>query len=112
MLMSNIVPMIPGINRVSWKLLEDQTRQQLNTCVEAYIVVGAMGGSAVAEIDQTEVRIPDLLWKATAIRWHDDFRIEAFTCRNYSGATVQKTNIQNLEKLTGFKLLEKVRVDE
>lgn len=80
----NISPQAPGLNRVCWRLLEEQIRAEVNkTKKGCYIITGPIpGDSLIAD----RINVPQAYFKA--VFWLDELKMDGYIVSN------QKTSLK------------------
>jgi endonuclease G len=96
-LMTNMTPQLPSVNRVAWKNLEDRIR----SVPFKYVLTGALYDSAPKTIGVDKVPVPNILYK---VAYFDSGNIAVYIVDNVKDSKVRTINIDELEKLTGYKL--------
>lgn len=108
-LYSNMAPQLPKLNRGPWKTLEERLRAMTNDYDTLYIVVGTVPGDSLRTIG-SGVAVPDLFFKAAALRRGDTFRGCAYVMPNDGAAlsgrayTGFEVSVDSVERLTGLDL--------
>lgn len=97
-LMTNMTPQLPSVNRVAWRLLEDQVRD----LPFKWVVTGAHYSPTAKTIGKTQVPVPDFLFKVVYLK---DGSTIAYTVNNLvPKSQIEKTTIAQLEAKIGYKL--------
>lgn len=108
-LYSNMAPQQPRLNRGPWKRLEEQLRAQTSDYDTLYIVVGTVLPAHPETIGRG-VFVPELFFKAIALRRADVFEMAAYvmpndaallTGRDYTEFAV---SVDSVERLSGLDL--------
>ncbi len=108
-LYSNMAPQQPRLNRGPWKRLEEQLRAQTSAYDTLYIVVGTVLPAHPETIGRG-VAVPELFFKAIALRRADVFEMAAYvmpndtallTGRDYTEFSV---SVDSVERLSGLDL--------
>lgn len=112
-LYSNMAPQLPKLNRGAWKTLEEKLRGLAKDYDTLYIVVGAVLDGRLRTIGEG-VAVPELFFKAVALRKADDFEGVAYVMpndsellggRKYSDFEV---TVDSVERLTGLNLFPNI----
>lgn len=125
--MTNIAPQAPDNNQRSWKNLEDYLRDLALEGNEVYIVAGVAGQGGTGRygfantIDNGNITVPDSFWKVALIlpngsndinRVTTSTRIIAVNIPNDQGISSSwssfRTSVDQIERLTGYDLLENI----
>lgn len=113
-LYSNMAPQSPKLNRGAWKTLEEKLRGLTKDYDTLYIVVGSVLDSRSGTIGGG-VAVPELFFKAVALRRADDFegvayvmpnRAERLTGKKYDDFEVTVDSVERLTGLDLFPLIE------
>ncbi|MGO4291865.1 DNA/RNA non-specific endonuclease [Chitinophaga sp. RAB17] len=126
-LMTNMIPQAPNHNQHLWKNLEDYTRELVMDGNEVYVIMGSYGCGGVGSkglaknIDRSNVNVPDHIWKILVVlpegnndlkRINKNTRIIAVNTPNKNDVNTKwsayLTSIEEIEKVTRYKLLDKV----
>jgi len=126
-LMTNMIPQAPNHNQHLWKNLEEYTRELVMKGNEVYVIMGSYGSGGVGSkgltktIDGSRVNVPDHIWKILVVlpegnndlqRINKNTRIIAVNTPNKNDVntrwTAYLTSITEIEKITRYKLLDKV----
>ncbi len=97
-LMTNMTPQLPSVNRVAWRLLEDQVRD----LPFKWVVTGAHYSPTAKTIGKAQVPVPDMLYKVVYLK---DGSTIAYTVNNLvPKSQIEKVSIEQLEAKIGYKL--------
>jgi len=97
-LMTNMTPQLPSVNRVAWRLLEDQVRD----LPFKWVVTGATYSANPTKLGKAQVPVPDMLYKVVFLR---DGSTIAYTVNNLvPKSQIEKTTVEQLEAKIGYKL--------
>lgn len=102
----NIAPQTPTLNRGTWKMLEEHIRTITHTADTIYIVCGGVNEPQPPTIG-SGVAIPQLFFKALAVRRGDDFTFHGYVMPNENPNRdfwQHQVTIDSIERLTGLKL--------
>lgn len=108
-LYSNMTPQLPKLNRGAWKSLEERLRSMTTEYDTLYIVVGTVLDEGLPTIGDG-VAVPELFFKAVALRRADSFRGTAYVMPNSTELLTNKgfadfeVSIDSVERLTGLDL--------
>lgn len=112
-LYSNMAPQQPKLNRGAWKTLEEKLRRLTEDYDTLYIVVGTVLNGRCPTIGDG-VAVPDLFFKAVALRKADDFEGMAYVMPNVAGSLEGKryddfeVTVDSVERLTGLDLFPQI----
>lgn len=112
-LYSNMAPQLPKLNRGAWKALEEKLRGLTEDYDTLYIVAGTVMSSRRHTIGDG-VAVPDLFFKAVALRRADDFEGVAYVMPNDAGRLQGRkyddfeVTVDSVERLTGLDLFPKI----
>ncbi|UPT65929.1 MAG: DNA/RNA non-specific endonuclease [Sphingobacteriales bacterium JAD_PAG50586_3] len=128
-LMDNIIPQAPKNNQVTWKALEDYSRQLAAGGNELYIMAGAYGkgginknGDKKSTIAKGKITVPSNVWKIIVVlpngpndikRINTSTRVIAVDMPNVQSVTSQpwyhyKTTVDAIEEKTNLDFLSAV----
>jgi endonuclease G len=127
-LLTNIVPQAPRHNREVWKNLEDYERELISNGNEAYVIAGTYSTGGIGSngyattLASGRLTVPASLWKIIVVlpigsndvsRVSTSTRIIAVNIPNTQSAADKNwqayvTNVDELEKLTGYDFLSNV----
>ena len=126
-LMTNMIPQAPEHNQHLWKNLEEYTRALVMQGNEVYVIMGSYGSGGAGsnglakQIDHRHINVPDRIWKVLVVlrdgnndlqRITKNTRIIAVNTPNSNDAnhrwTAYLTTIEEIERATRYKLLDKV----
>ncbi len=114
-LYSNMAPQLPKLNRGAWKVLEERLRGLTAEYDTLYIVVGAVvDGSPERRTIGSGVSVPELFFKAVALRRADSFRGEAYVMPNDTERLAGRlfsdfeVSVDSVERLTGLDLFPNI----
>ncbi len=108
-LYSNMAPQLPKLNRGPWKRLEERLRAQTSDYDTLYIVVGTVLPSRPRTIGRGVV-VPELFFKAVALRRADVFESAAYVMPNEVSRlagqdyTAFEVPLDSVERLSGLDL--------
>ncbi len=108
-LYSNMAPQLPRLNRGPWKRLEERLRAQTSNYDTLYIVVGTVLPSRPRTIGRGVV-VPELFFKAVALRRADIFESAAYVMPNEASRlsgqdyTAFEVPLDSVERLSGLDL--------
>lgn len=94
-LLSNMTPQEPTVNRLSWKMLEEQVRK----ISPDYVVTGAIYPADPKRIGKDSIPVPSGYYK---IIWTGGIA-KAWAANNVSHAPVLETTIDVIETVSGLK---------
>lgn len=109
-LYSNMAPQLPKLNRGAWKLLEERLRRLTAEYDTLYVVVGTVVDDRHGQTIGDGVAVPELFFKAVALRRADVFDEEAYVMPNdgerLAGHTFSDfaVSLDSVERLTGLDL--------
>ncbi|WP_298065021.1 DNA/RNA non-specific endonuclease [uncultured Rikenella sp.] len=112
-LYSNMAPQLPKLNRGVWKTLEEKLRELTRDYDTLYIVAGTVLPGRWRTIGDG-VAVPDLFFKAVALRKADDFEGVAYVMPNGAVALEGKrfddfeVTVDSVERLTGLDLFPQI----
>ena len=125
--MTNMIPQAPEHNQHLWKNLEEYTRALVMQGNEVYVIMGSYGSGGAGsnglakQIDHRHINVPDRIWKVLVVlrdgnndlqRITKNTRIIAVNTPNSNDAnhrwTAYLTTIEEIERATRYKLLDKV----
>lgn len=112
-LYSNMAPQTPRLNRGAWKLLEEKLRKLAADYDTLYIVVGTVLPPQPKRIG-SGVAVPELFFKAVALRREDDFEGAAYVMPNETKKLTGKdytdfeVSIDSVERLSGLNLFPNI----
>jgi endonuclease G len=96
--MTNMTPQLPSVNRVAWRLLEDQVRD----LPFKWVVTGAQYSKTPKKLGKGQVPVPDMLYKVVFLK---DGTTVAYTVNNLvPKSQIEKTTVEQLEAKLGYKL--------
>ena len=96
--MTNMTPQLPSVNRVAWRLLEDQVRD----LPFKWVVTGAHYSKSPTKLGKGQVPVPDMLYKVIYLK---DGSTIAYTVNNLvPKSQIEKTTVEQLEVKLGYKL--------
>lgn len=112
-LYSNMAPQLPKLNRGPWKALEEKLRSLTSDYDTLYIVVGTVRGGRFETIGDG-VAVPELFFKAAALRRADVFEAVAYVMPNRTQSLGGKryddfeVTVDSVERLTGLDLFPNI----
>lgn len=112
-LYSNMAPQLPKLNRGAWKTLEEKLRELAKDYDTLYIVVGTVLDGRLRTIGEG-VTVPELFFKAVALRRADNFEEVAYVMPNDSKLLGGKkygdfeVTVDSVERLTGLDLFPNI----
>lgn len=112
-LYSNMAPQQPKLNRGAWKTLEEKLRGLTEDYDTLYIVVGTVLNGRWQTIGDG-VAVPELFFKAVALRKADDFDGVAYVMPNDAGQLGARkyddfeVTVDSVERLTGLNLFPQI----
>lgn len=112
-LYSNMAPQLPKLNRGAWKTLEERLRGLTRDYDTLYIVVGTVLDGRLRTIG-AGVAVPELFFKAVALRRADTFEGVAYVMPNDDGLLGGKkyddfeVAVDSVERLTGLDLFPRI----
>ena len=112
-LYSNMAPQLPKLNRGAWKTLEEKLRGLTKDYDTLYIVVGAVLDGRLQAIGDG-VAVPELFFKAVALRKANDFEGVAYVMPNDDRLLGGKkyddfeVAVDSVERLTGLDLFPRI----
>ena len=96
--MTNMTPQLPSVNRVAWRLLEDQVRDM----PFKWVVTGAQYSKTPKKLGKAQVPVPDMLYKVVYLK---DGSTVAYTVNNLvPKSQIEKVTLDQLEAKLGYKL--------
>ncbi|MEC5143839.1 DNA/RNA non-specific endonuclease [Chitinophaga sp. 212800010-3] len=129
-LMTNMIPQAPNHNQHLWKNLEEYTRELVMRGNEVYVIMGSYGSGGTGskgiakQIDHDNVNVPAHIWKILVVlpegnndlrRINKQTRIIAVNTPNSNDVSSRwnayLTTIEEIEKVTRYKLLDKVPLE-
>lgn len=112
-LYSNMAPQLPKLNRGAWKTLEEKLRELAKDYDTLYIVTGTVLDGGLRTIGDG-VAVPELFFKAVALRRADDFEGVAYVMPNDGGLLGGKryddfeVALDSVERLAGLDLFPNI----
>ena len=129
-LMTNIIPQAPEHNQRLWKNLEEYTRELVMRGNEVYVIMGSYGSGGsgnkgpAKKIDHSHINVPGHIWKVLVVlkdgnndlqRITKNTRVIAVNTPNRNDVnsrwTAYLTTIEEIERATRYRLLDKVPVE-
>lgn len=113
-LYSNMAPQQPRLNRGAWKVLEERLRGLTAEYDTLYVVVGTVVDDRLGLTIGDGVAVPELFFKAVALRRADDFEAKAYVMPNdperLTGRTFSDFEVamDSVERLTGLDLFPNI----
>ncbi|NBO70557.1 hypothetical protein EBV26_08730 [bacterium] len=97
-LMTNMTPQLPSVNRIAWRLLEDQVRD----LPFKWVVTGATYPANPTKLGKAQVPVPNMLYKVVFLK---DGSTIAYTVNNVvPKSQIEKITLDQLEAKIGYKL--------
>jgi endonuclease G len=98
---SNIIPQTPELNRGDWKVVEELTKLEARKNDSVYVWAGAVG-------ERTKIgftTVPKQCWKVIYVKKTNEYFAFIFdnNSKKPNGIRDNKTTVETIEKLTGFK---------
>jgi len=106
MLLSNVAPQNPSLNRGPWAQYEQDIRKLLlgGSADEAWIYVGTLFGFYEPPISSRRIAVPGAWWKLVIAKKADTWLTEAAIFANRPDSSKWLVSIDELERLSGLEL--------
>lgn len=115
MLMTNVSPQDPALNRNGWRDLERYVREKAKECDETIVVTGPVFDSVHCAIGPNdEILVPAAFFKVAAFRTDIHWKIRCWLAYQNSGALEPDrlvVPLLTIEQLTGFEFFPVLNID-